>query len=97
ALRRHAGARMLGHERVRMLAEWVDLGYWPYKFHVEVCESVAYGNPWTFRALWEHVHPNEDFAVWFALALASIGQQQSHQQQQQNYQHQRQHQHQADG
>ncbi|KAJ2351040.1 hypothetical protein GGH92_002051 [Coemansia sp. RSA 2673] len=56
----------LGKEKSKELAQLVCTGYWRYKFESEICENVQYSNPWTFRAIWEHLHPNEEYAVWFA-------------------------------
>ncbi|KAJ2102994.1 hypothetical protein GGI09_000904 [Coemansia sp. S100] len=53
----------LGKEKSKELAQLVCTGYWRYKFESEICENVQYSNPWTFRAIWEHLHPNEDIAV----------------------------------
>ncbi|KAJ2830327.1 hypothetical protein FBU31_002508 [Coemansia sp. 'formosensis'] len=58
----------LGKEKSKELAQLVCTGYWRYKFELEICENVQYSNPWTFRAIWERLHPNEDYAVWFATA-----------------------------
>ncbi|KAJ2756846.1 hypothetical protein GGI19_000501 [Coemansia pectinata] len=58
----------LGKEKSKELAQLVCTGYWRYKFESEICENVQYSNPWTFRAIWEHLHPNEEYAVWFATA-----------------------------
>ncbi|KAJ2740911.1 hypothetical protein GGI20_005539 [Coemansia sp. BCRC 34301] len=58
----------LGKEKSKELAQLVCTGYWRYKFESEICENVQYSNPWTFRAIWEYLHPNEEFAVWFAMA-----------------------------
>ncbi|KAJ2689050.1 hypothetical protein IWW39_001772 [Coemansia spiralis] len=56
----------LGKEKSLELAQLVCTGYWRYKFESEICENVQYSNPWTFRAIWEHLHPNEEYALWFA-------------------------------
>ncbi|KAJ1829176.1 hypothetical protein LPJ56_000562 [Coemansia sp. RSA 2599] len=64
-LRKKAWAA-LGKTRSEDLALLVDRGYWLYKFHYEICEHVLYTNPWSFRALWEHLHPSDEFAIWFA-------------------------------
>ncbi|KAI9503854.1 hypothetical protein BX070DRAFT_234748 [Coemansia spiralis] len=55
---------VLGKQKSDEMAQLVRTGYWRYKFEYEISESVQYSNPWTFRAIWEHLHPNEEFAVW---------------------------------
>ncbi|KAJ2349551.1 hypothetical protein GGF43_004399 [Coemansia sp. RSA 2618] len=60
----------LGKDASDEMAQLVRLGYWRFKFETEICESVQYSNPWSFRAIWEHAHPNDEFAVWFATAQA---------------------------
>ncbi|KAJ2120269.1 hypothetical protein IW147_005235 [Coemansia sp. RSA 720] len=59
---------VLGKTASDELAHLVRLGYWRFKFEAEICEHVQYSNPWSFRAIWEHTHPNDEFAVWFATA-----------------------------
>ncbi|KAJ1723910.1 hypothetical protein LPJ53_001763 [Coemansia erecta] len=64
-LRKRAWAA-LGKRRSEQLARLVDRGYWRFKFEHEIAEHVMYSNPWSFRAIWQHVHPDAEFAVWFA-------------------------------
>ncbi|KAJ2072355.1 hypothetical protein GGH13_002740 [Coemansia sp. S155-1] len=64
----------LGKEKSKELAQLVCTGYWRYKFESEICENVQYSNPWTFRAIWEHLHPNEEYAVWFATSRSKTSQ-----------------------
>ncbi|KAJ2715677.1 hypothetical protein H4R19_001072 [Coemansia spiralis] len=61
----------LGKTAADEMADMVRFGYWRHKFEAEVCEHIRYSNPWTFRAIWEHAHPGDDFAVWFAAAQAT--------------------------
>ncbi|KAJ2155908.1 hypothetical protein GGF46_005530 [Coemansia sp. RSA 552] len=61
---------VLGKEKSEEMAQLVCHGYWRYKFESEICENIQYTNPWTFRAVWQHTHPQEEFAVWFATAQA---------------------------
>ncbi|KAJ2857694.1 hypothetical protein J3B02_000822 [Coemansia erecta] len=58
----------LGKRGSEDLALLVDRGYWLYKFHHEICEHVLYSNPWSFRAIWEQQHPDDEFTIWFATA-----------------------------
>ncbi|KAJ2801250.1 hypothetical protein H4R20_003752, partial [Coemansia guatemalensis] len=60
----------LGSDKSREMADLVRFGYWRYKFESDICENVQYTNPWTFRAIWEHVHDEQEFAVWVATAQA---------------------------
>ncbi|KAJ2787648.1 hypothetical protein GGI15_000536 [Coemansia interrupta] len=64
-LRKRAWAA-LGKQASEQLARLVDRGYWRFKYEHEIAEHVMYSNPWTFRAVWQHVHPDDEFAVWFA-------------------------------
>ncbi|KAJ1958739.1 hypothetical protein EC988_000106 [Linderina pennispora] len=57
---------LLGKSTSEVFAELVNSGYWRYKFESEIMEHVRYSNPWSFRAIWEHIHKGEDFAMWFA-------------------------------
>ncbi|KAJ2645857.1 hypothetical protein IWW40_005822 [Coemansia sp. RSA 1250] len=61
---------MLGKAKSDKMADLVRTGYWRYKFETEICENIQYSNPWTFRAIREHMHPKEEFSVWFATAQA---------------------------
>ncbi|KAJ2906655.1 hypothetical protein GGI21_004016 [Coemansia aciculifera] len=66
-LQKHAWA-VLGKPKSKELAQLVCFGYWRYKFEYEICENLAYSNPWSFRAIWEFLHPDKEFALWFATA-----------------------------
>ncbi|KAJ1950553.1 hypothetical protein FBU59_000623 [Linderina macrospora] len=57
---------LLGKDVSEEFAELVNCGYWRYKFETEIMEHVRYSNPWSFRAIWEHMNKGEDFAMWFA-------------------------------
>ncbi|KAJ2656558.1 hypothetical protein IWW48_004976 [Coemansia sp. RSA 1200] len=54
------------------LRRLVRYGYWRYKFEHEAAENIRYSNPWSFRALWEHLHPHDAFALWLCRGLARI-------------------------
>ncbi|PIA13841.1 hypothetical protein COEREDRAFT_83208 [Coemansia reversa NRRL 1564] len=60
----------LGTSKSREMADLVRFGYWRFKFESDICENVQYTNPWTFRAIWEHFHDKQEFAVWVATAQA---------------------------
>ncbi|KAJ1881825.1 hypothetical protein H4R99_003164 [Coemansia sp. RSA 1722] len=66
-LRKKAWAT-LGKQLSDDLAMVVDRGYWLYKFHYEISEHTLYSNPWSFRAIWEHLNPSKEFTIWFATA-----------------------------
>ncbi|KAJ2077742.1 hypothetical protein H4R24_004947 [Coemansia sp. RSA 988] len=60
----------LGTDKSREMADLVRFGYWRHKFESDICENIQYSNPWTFRAIWEHIYDEEEFAVWVATAQA---------------------------
>ncbi|KAI8320902.1 hypothetical protein GQ54DRAFT_305184 [Martensiomyces pterosporus] len=63
---------VLGKQKSEEFAELVCLGYWRYKFEYEAMENVQYNNPWTFRAIWEHLNPGQEFAIWFATSRSRV-------------------------
>ncbi|KAJ2781591.1 hypothetical protein H4R18_002775 [Coemansia javaensis] len=69
ALQKKAWA-VLGKAAADELADMVRFGYWRFKLEAEICEHIRYTNPWAFRAIWEHLRPDQDFAVWFAAVQA---------------------------
>ncbi|KAJ2519576.1 hypothetical protein H4217_002598 [Coemansia sp. RSA 1939] len=54
------------------LQRLVRYGYWRYKFEHEAAQNIRYSNPWSFRALWEHLHPHDEFALWMCRGLAQL-------------------------
>ncbi|KAJ1663267.1 hypothetical protein IW140_005362 [Coemansia sp. RSA 1813] len=69
-LQKRAWAVLGSSDEADELSTLVRFGYWRYKFEHEAAESIRYSNPWSFRALWEHLHPDQEFAVW----LCELGQ-----------------------
>ncbi|KAJ2399397.1 hypothetical protein GGI23_002680 [Coemansia sp. RSA 2559] len=55
---------VLGSSDADDLVRLVRYGYWRYKFEHEAAENIRYSNPWSFRALWEYLHPHQEFALW---------------------------------
>ncbi|KAJ2548865.1 hypothetical protein EV175_004665 [Coemansia sp. RSA 1933] len=55
---------VLGSTGADELVRLARHGYWRYKFEHEAAENIRFSNPWSFRALWEHLHPDKQFALW---------------------------------